>query len=429
MSPCPDADNPGRVSPVVLARGLSTEDVGMSQNHRAYGTRADEVHPFFRAKREWSRVKDRIVGSYIACYLKTVQHRGRPIIIVDAFAGPGSFGDGSEGSPLIVCGAIGKAPKRGVGIACLFSDSHPAHRAALEDRLSDYVKQGIAGKPLSDFSEALSCALQVGKGATLFFYLDPYGIKDLDFDTVKQIYERDTSQSTEVLINFNFKTFMRMSGNWSYTDSADDVARKVRGSKIETVNSVMGGNYWIELVTNPRLDKIQREDAVVGAYMDRVRAFFQYTYAIPVKEMDDGAGVPADDLAKYHLIFGTRSARAVLYMNDVANIALEPYFNQFKEGLLFSMTPKRYEPTSMEDVKSAILRVVNIRPMTRPQIYEAIVPEFFLQYRSKDYRAMIDGLVFKENRLFADPRTVKRKNKLNNETLLSTKPWPGGGGR
>jgi hypothetical protein len=116
-------------------------------------------------------------------------------------------------------------------------------------------------------------------------------------------------------------------------------------------------------------------------------------------------------------------------MNDVANIALEPYFNQFKEGLLFSMTPKRYEPTSIEDVKSAILRVVNIRPMTRPQIYEAIVPEFFLQYRSKDYRAMIDGLVFKENRLFADPRTVKRKNKLNNETLLSTIPWPGGGGR
>ena len=54
----------------------------------------------------------------------------------------------------------------------------------------------------------------------MFFYLDPYGIKDVDFETVKQIYERDTTQSTEILLNFNFKTFMRMSGNWSYTDSA-----------------------------------------------------------------------------------------------------------------------------------------------------------------------------------------------------------------
>src|SRR3990172_6464904 len=141
----------------------------MSQGHRAYSTRADEIHPFFRVKREWSRVKDRIVGTYIACYLKTIQLRGRPIIIVDAFAGPGRFGDGSEGSPLIICGAIDKAPKRGVGIACLFSDSHPAHRAALEDCLADNIERGIAGKPLSDFSEALSWALKEGKGSTLFF--------------------------------------------------------------------------------------------------------------------------------------------------------------------------------------------------------------------------------------------------------------------
>jgi three-Cys-motif partner protein len=347
---------------------------------------------------------------------------------VDAFSGPGRFGDGSEGSPLIVCGAIEKVPKRGVGIACLFSDSHPAHRVALKDCLADHIKKGVAGEPLSDFSEALSRALQVGKGSTLFFYLDPYGIKDLDFETVRQIYERDTSQSTEVLINFNFNTFMRMSGNWSYSDSAGEAASKVKQSKVETVNSVMGGDYWIDIVTDPALDKIQREDAVVSAYMDRVREFFQFTYSIPVKEMDDGAAIPVDDLAKYHLIFGTRSSRAVVYMNDVANIALEPYFNRFKEGLLFPMTPKRYEPTSTQDVKAAILKAVAAQPMTRPQVYKAIVPNYFLHYRSKDYRAMIDDLVFKdkEKRLFADPRTRKRKNHLNDETLLSSRPSPGG---
>ncbi len=151
----------------------------MSDGNRVYGTHADEIHPFFKTKREWSKVKDRIVGSYITCYLRTIQHRKRPILIVDAFAGPGRFGDGLEGSPLIICGAIDKAPKRGVGIACIFSDSHPAHRDALEGCLADYITKGIAAKPLSDFSEALSQALEAGKGSTLFFYLDPYGIKDL----------------------------------------------------------------------------------------------------------------------------------------------------------------------------------------------------------------------------------------------------------
>lgn len=390
----------------------------------AYGSRADEIHPFFKAKRTWSTVKDKIVGDYIACYLKTIQHRGRPILIVDAFAGPGLFGDGSFGSPLIICQEIDKAPKSGIGIACLFADAHPAHRAALEVRLSEYIRKGISEKPLSDCSEALSRALKVGKGSTLFFYLDPYGIKDLEFEMVRQIYARDCTQSTEVLINFNFKTFMRMSGNWAYNESAADVARRVKESKIDTVNSVMGGDYWIDIITDPRLDKIAREDAVVNAFMERVRQFFEYTYAIPVKEQDDpGCSVPIDELAKYHLIFGTRSARAVVYMNDVANIALEPYLNQFKDGLLFPMLPKRYEPSSVEEIKHSILKAVSGRPMTRPQIYELLIPDYFLQYRSKEYRALIDKLVFQEKRLFPNMRTMKLKTRLNNDTLLSAKPW------
>ncbi|HUT54432.1 MAG TPA: three-Cys-motif partner protein TcmP [bacterium] len=388
-----------------------------------YGNRADQIHDFFKAKREWSKVKDEILGKYIACYLKTIQHRGRPIIIIDAFAGPGNFGDGSDGSPLITCKTIEKVFKREAGIGCIFSDSHPAHRTALEACLCEFIDKGIAEKPLSDFAETLSRALEVGKDSTLFFYLDPYGIKDLDFDTVRQIYERDSSQSTEVLINFNFRTFMRMSGNWNYNDSASEVSNKVKDSKTETVNRVMGGDYWRAIVTNPSLDKIQREDAVVGAYMDKVRAFFNYTFSIPVKELDDGSNIPADDLAKYHLIFGTRSPRAVVYMNDVANIALEPYFNQFTQGLLFPMTPERYEQKSLEEVKSAIIGAVSQQPMKRPQIYEAVIPMFFLQYRSKDYRAMIESLVFKEKRLFANPQTLKLKNKLNDQTFISTRPW------
>ena len=293
--------------------------------------------------------------------------------------------------------------------------------------MATHIKNGVAAKPLADFSEVLSGALEVGQNATLFFYLDPYGIKDLDFETVKQIYSRDTNQSTEVLINFNFRTFMRMSGNWSYNDSASEVARKVKEAKVETVNAVMGGDYWLGIVTDPKLDKIQREDLVVGKYVERVREFFGYTYSVPVKEFDDRRGsVPTDDLAKYHLIFGTRSARAVVYMNDVAINALEPYFRQFKEGLLFDLTPGRYEPCSIDEVKAAIIEVVDSRPMTRPEIFEAVVPKYFMQRRRKEYRAAIDELAFKEGRLFPDRTTMKRKTQLNDETLLSAKAWSGG---
>ena len=148
-----------------------------------------------------------------------------------------------------------------------------------------------------------------------------------------------------------------------------EVTKKVKAGKVETVDAVMGGDYWLPIVTDPNLDKIQREDLVVGQYVERVREFFDYTYSIPVKELDErGTSVPADELAKYHLIFGTRSPRAVAYMNDVAINALEPYFQQFKDGLLFDMTPGRYEPCPIEELKAAIIAAVDPRPMTRPQI-------------------------------------------------------------
>lgn len=390
-----------------------------------YGSGPDEVDEFFRTKRSWSKVKDKIVGDYIDCYLKTVHNLKRPILIVDGFAGPGRFGDDTAGSPLIICNAISERSKGRVEMSCLFADTHPGHRAALERNLTEYIGRGISDLPYEECAQALTRALELGAGLTVFFYLDPYGIKDLDFDMVRQIYERNPNRSTEVLINFNFRTFMRMSGNWNYSDSASEVSRKVKESKAETVNRVMGGDYWKNIITDPKLDKIAREDAVVNAYLARVREFFTYAYAIPVKERkEDEYGIPDDQLARYHLIFGTRSPRAVVYMNDVALIALEPYLRQFKEGLLFDFTPQRYQSIDREHAKKAVVDAVSTKPLKRPDIYEKVIPEFFMHHRSKEYRAMIDELTFKEGRLFPDKRTMKRANKLNDDTLLSGKPWP-----
>jgi hypothetical protein len=87
------------------------------------------------------------------------------------------------------------------------------------------------------------------------------------------------------------------------------------------------------------------------------------------------------------------------------------------------MTPERYEAAPIEEIKSAILSAVERWPMKRSDIYEAIIPTYFLQYRTPDYRKMIEEMVFREHRLFADPRTLRKKHQLNNDTLIATKPW------
>lgn len=392
-----------------------------------YGTGQDEIDPFFKEKRSWSKVKDRIVSDYVSCYLNTVHRLNRPIVLVDAFSGPGRFGDGTDGSPLLICKAIAEISKRQgrkVGASCVFSDSRQAHREALRFNLAEFIQVGLCGNPFGECSEAIAHAIDTYRTSTIFFYLDPFGIKDIEFEMIRQIFERNPKQSTEVLINFNFRTFMRMSGNWSYDATAADVTEKVKNSKIETVNKTMGGDYWQAIVMDPRLNKLDREDAVMQAYLERLRKHVRFAYAIPVKERTpDQTNVPVDDLAHYHLIFGTRSPKAVEYMNDVALNALEPYLAQFTDGLLFDLTPERYQRAQKGVVKDAIVSAMNGRKLRRPEIYEEVIPKFFMSYRTKDYRAMLEDLVYKDGRLFADPSKIKRVGKLNDEAELCSRPW------
>ncbi|HZZ95266.1 MAG TPA: three-Cys-motif partner protein TcmP [Usitatibacter sp.] len=387
-----------------------------------YGNRSGEVDEFFRQKRAWSNVKDKIVGDYVSCYLKTVPNLRKPILIIDGFSGPGRFGDGTDGSPIIFCSAIEQITLGRAVTSCLFADANPTHRLALSENLAPYIAAGIAESPFDDWKSALTRALEVGAASTMFFYLDPYGIKELEFDAVRQIYERDTRRSTEVLINFNFRTFMRMSGNWNYADGANEISEKVKASKVETVNRVMGGDYWIPIVTDRGLNKLEREDAVINAYLERVKKYFPFGYSIPVKERrPEDAGVPDDDLARYHLIFATRSSRAVQYMNDIALNALEPYLKQFSDGLLFDMTPDRYKPVDRNSVKAAIVECVREHARKRPEIYEVIIPQFFMQYRKKEYRAMIDELI-KEHRLLPIASTLNARKQVNDHTVFSVTP-------
>ncbi len=93
---------------------------------------------------------------------------------------------------------------------------------------------------------------------------------------MRQIYERDSAQSTEVLLNFSIRTFMRMSGNWNSDDTAATIQEKVKHGKVETINRVMGSDEWLSIVTNPSLDKTQREDAIISMYVQRLRGFFRY---------------------------------------------------------------------------------------------------------------------------------------------------------
>lgn len=83
---------------------------------------ADE--DFFEGKRPWSIIKDQVLESYMSPYIAKVNRLGSPILLIDGYAGPGVFGDGKPGSPLIMCHAAEKYAKGNYRAIFINKDEH-----------------------------------------------------------------------------------------------------------------------------------------------------------------------------------------------------------------------------------------------------------------------------------------------------------------
>jgi hypothetical protein len=90
--------------------------------------------------------------------------------------------------------------------------------------------------------------------------------------------------------------------------------------------------------------------------------------------------------------------------------------------LLLDMTPERYRRVTEDVAKTAILEAATPKPMLRNDIFEKVIPQFFMQHKRKVYRRWIDEL-FQAGRLFADPSVKLHRDQLNERVLLSARPW------
>jgi three-Cys-motif partner protein len=132
---------------------------------------------FFRQKREWSKLKDEILEKYLEPYLEKIKIFNNNIAIIDCFAGKGRFDDGSEGSPLIILKKI--------------SNSHASqltHAYFIEEKYGDALEKNIAlfsGMSTifkQNYQTNIGNIKSICKDKNVFLYIDPYGIKTLDFN-------------------------------------------------------------------------------------------------------------------------------------------------------------------------------------------------------------------------------------------------------
>ena len=360
---------------------------------------------FFRAKRPWSRIKDRTLGSYSVPYFTKVSKLGQWIVVVDAFAGPGVFEDGSKGSPVILCDAAEqRVPQQ---YRAIFGNRDVGHHTRLKTELAPLIEakkvQAIHGRA-DDLLGQLDASMAKLGQATLLVYLDPFGLKGCEFEALKPFLGRDQTASTEIIMNVSVPTIYRLSGRKALSEGRSSP----QISKLQDLLSrVLGGDYWRDfmLAAEPNVDGVMR------IYRQQLASYLPWVGACPVQE-DEFSGV------KYYMTFCSGHSDAMVLMNDIMFDAYHGYMKEAWAEAFPLLAELDWPPRPVAELEKIVLDIVAARgKIGRSPLWLEIVREHFMRFHSREFRQVVQRLV-RDNPPRLAFHDVKGTGKLNDLSVL-----------
>lgn len=367
------------------------------------GTQEATEASFFKGKRPWSNIKDQILGQYMPAYLAKVATLGKPIILIDAFAGPGRFDDGAAGSPLIMCQA---AEKRVPGkYLAIFVNHTRVHHDELSRVLSQFIDQKKV-IPIHGSAEALLAQVRQVLGEhTVFLYLDPFGLKGCEFSVIEPFFRRKREYSTEVVINLSVPTMFRLAARKAVAAGRSQEPRIVAFHR--RLTGVLGGDYWKDILWDDSTTSELKAEKVMKVYREKIlgdetpRAF---SGSCPVRERT-GSGI------KYYVTFYSRHRDAMLLMNNAMCAAYHKRMHEAAtDGTLFQNTSWK-DGRAGRDLKDIVLTAVRDAPRrSRLELWVEIVQKEFMRFTDSEYRQAVRDLVKDKMLRFEDVRGTGRLN-------------------
>jgi three-Cys-motif partner protein len=377
------------------------------------GHKADKS--FFDEKRHWSKRKDKILECYLPPYLSKIATQGYPVLIVDAFAGPGKFGDGEPGSPLIICQNVKNALSKGlsvpVSVLCIEDDEE------LYSQLSRLIGEyPFAEAKHGKFGDSIQQIQEKAKDHSVFLYIDPFTVEGLDWVRMDFIFQHlsVSHMSIEVLMNFNARSFVRRGlaalklavpeSNPEIEDTEEIDTPLVTTPSVERLNIVAGGDWWQNILdaSSSFPEKVRN---IKNGVCERLKERFREVCQHPVKAL------PHHVVPKYYLIFGSRHPDALKLMNDEMVKSLQTLADlaKPKDPTLFEMRSTELVP-DVEKLPLIILRHAS-QPKQRGLVILAVIREYFCQFSVKQIRRCIERMLG-EGRLESETGKVRINDKV-----------------
>jgi three-Cys-motif partner protein len=276
--------------------------------------------------------KIEMVRKYLRVWLSILgtAFRGVDLWYIDGFAGPGEYSNHADGSPVAALQAADEALRESYGwkggvVHCVFIEEDSARFANLEKVISSIPQRVRLKRHLFNdtFLGGLGQLRQLPTNPfqhrqPIFAFIDPFGIKGLPFEIVKELLSHERR---EVLINLDADGVARVYGAGAYANHR------------ERLNEIFGDDAWErELATVP-LGKLPH--TIVAMYKSRLRAIQNIDYVFSF-EMQSNTGK-----MDYHLVFATQHPIGLEKMKEVMKqFAHEGFYvfaddNQDRQSTLF----------------------------------------------------------------------------------------------
>lgn len=295
-------------------------------------------------RKRHTQAKHQILCDYLAAWIPILASQGNDLIFIDGFAGPGTYEDGSKGSPLLMLDAYARREDRrrlGVTSHFFFIEQHTGRAAALQEQVAkrktvpDIEIEVIPGDYHKQFP-ALIDRLRHRWPRDLppiFAFIDPFGAQDRQEVTGKLL----SLPRCEALIFVPLGFF----------------ARFIREADVEgTLDALFGTTEWRQAREFDDLESRLR--VLVDLFRAQLERSARWSRAIEI--------VPRDRNNTHFLFFGTSNRKGLAKMKE-AMWKLDPISGQRFQDSSNVDDPVLFEP---QPNVAPLLRALSERFGERP---------------------------------------------------------------
>jgi len=327
-----------------------------------------------------TRAKHEILRRYLQAWTAILGQGGFPrIAYVDGFAGPGTYADGEDGSPIIALNAA--LAQRAVvrsEVRFLFIEEDASRAKMLDERVSAITLPGnfharvVGGAKFEEafrkhFVDAYAHASQPWPAT--FAFVDPFGWTGVPFTLIREILAQ---RSCEVLVNFMFEEVNRFI---AHPDQA------------KNFDVLFGTSDWRQM--SGIQGKTARRDFLHGLYLRQLRVAAKYVRSFEMRN--------DNDVTDYYLFFATNSRQGMIKMKEAMWKIDQSGEFRFSDAtnpdqaLLFSPKP------DFASLRTAILTKFSGQEATVAEIEDFVLAD--TPFRETHYKREVLALLEHEGRV------------------------------